>query len=166
MLSSAVRSLRAVQSGWGSVDVAALVLRGVLGVVFVAHGGQKLFGWFGGGGINGTAAFFRIVGIPAPHAFAYVVGITEFFGGVFLFAGFLTVIATIGLITDMAVAIATVSHAFSFFSQTKVGYGWEWNFALIGMAVALLIMGPGSWSVDRAIRLTRGLQPLRSAAAR
>jgi uncharacterized membrane protein YphA (DoxX/SURF4 family) len=55
----------------------------------------------------------------------------------------------------MAVAIATVSHAFSFFSQTKVGYGWELNLALIGLAAALLVMGPGAWSVDAALGLTR-----------
>ncbi len=147
--------LRAVQSSWRAVDVAALVLRGVLGVVFVAHGSQKLFGWFGGGGISGTTAYLHTIGIPAPHVFVYVVGITEFFGGVVLLAGFLTVVATIGLITDMAVAIATVSHAFSFFSQPKVGYGWELNFALIGLAVALLVMGPGAWSLDAALGLTR-----------
>ncbi|HZU17217.1 MAG TPA: DoxX family protein [Candidatus Dormibacteraeota bacterium] len=147
--------LRAVQSSWRSVDVAALVLRVALGVVFVAHGGQKLFGWFGGGGIRGTTAFFQGLGIPSPHAFAYVVGITEFFGGVFLLAGFLTVVACIGLITDMAVAIARVSHAFGFFSQTRVGYGWELNLALIGLAAALLVMGAGTWSLDAALGLTR-----------
>ena len=149
------RPVRAVQSSWSSVDLAALVLRGVLGFVFIAHGGQKLFGWFGGGGIHGTTAFFRIVGIPAPDTFAYVVAITEFFGGVLLVVGFLTFVAALGLVIDMAVAIATVSHAFSFFSVTKVGYGWELNLALIGLAGALLIMGPGDWSVDAALGLTR-----------
>lgn len=155
--------LRAVQSSWIAVDLAALVLRGVLGVVFIAHGGQKLFSLFGGGGIEGTTAFFRSVGIPSPDVFAYVVGITEFFGGVLLLIGFLTVIATIGLVTDMAVAIATVSYAFSFFSQQKVGYGWELNFALIGLAAALLVMGPGALSLDAALGLTR--RPGRRPAA-
>jgi putative oxidoreductase len=110
MFESLGRPLRAAQSSWGSVDAAALVLRVVLGAVFVAHGGQKLFGWFGGTGIDGTSAFFNRVGIPASQAFAYVVGITEFFGGVLPLAGHLTVVATIGLIVDMAVAIAKVSH--------------------------------------------------------
>ncbi len=116
-----IGQLRAAQSSWGAVDLAALVLRVVLGFVFIAHGGQKLFSLFGGTGIDGTTAFFQRVGIPAPQAFAYVVGVTEFFGGVLLVVGLLTVIAAIGLIVDMFVAIATVSHAFSFFSQTKVG---------------------------------------------
>ena len=156
MLGSLGRPLRAVQSSWSSVDLAALVLRGVLGFVFAAHGGQKLFGWFGGGGVRGTTAFFRTIGIPAPDAFAYVVGITEFFGGVLLILGLLTFVASLGLAIDMAVAITTVSHNFSFFSQPKVGYGWELNLALIGLAVTLLIMGPGAWSVDAALGLTRG----------
>lgn len=153
------RPLRAVQSSWSSVDLAALVVRGVLGFVFIAHGGQKLFGWFGGGGVHGTTVFFRAIGIPAPDAFAYVVGITEFFGGVLLVVGLLTFVAALGLVIDMAVAIATVSHAFSFFSQTKVGYGWELNLALIGLAAALLIMGPGAWSLDAALGLARRTEP-------
>jgi len=162
------RPLRAFQSSWRAVDLAALVLRGVLGFVFVAHGGQKLFGWFGGGGIRGTTAFLRSVGIPAPDAFAYVVGIAELFGGVLLIAGLLTAVAAAGLVIDMAVAIATVSHAFSFFSQQKVGYGWELNLALIGLAATLLIMGPGAWSVDAALGLTRraGGAPLRPTGPR
>ena len=153
------RPLRAMQSSWSSVNLAALVVRVVLGFIFIAHGGQKLFGLFGGGGIHGTTAFFRIVGIPAPDTFAYVVAITEFFGGVLLVVGLLTFVAALGLVIDMAVAIATVSHAFSFFSQTKVGYGWELNLALIGLAAALLIMGPGAWSLDAALGLTRRAAP-------
>jgi putative oxidoreductase len=153
------RPLRAMQSSWSSVDLAALVVRVVLGFVFIAHGGQKLFGWFGGGGIHGTTAFLRIVGIPAPDTFAYVVAVTEFFGGVLLVVGLLTFVATLGLLIDMAVAIATVSHALSFFSQTRVGYGWELNLALIGLAAALLIMGPGAWSLDALMGLTRRAAP-------
>jgi putative oxidoreductase len=155
MFESLGRPLRAAQSSWSSVDVAALVLRVALGATFIAHGGQKLFAWFGGGGIHGTTVFFRVVGIPAPDAFAYVVAITEFFGGVLLVVGFLTAVAALGLAIDMAVAFATVSHAFSFFSLTRVGYGWELNLALFALAAALLIMGPGAWSVDAALGLTR-----------
>jgi putative oxidoreductase len=148
------RSLSAVQSSWAAVDVAALLLRAVLGVVFVAHGGQKLFGWFGGRGIDGTSAFFGSVGIPAPDVFAYVVGITELFGGVLLLAGLLTIVATIGLLTDMIVAIATVSHAAGFFVTAQKA-GWELNLAVIGLVGALLVMGPGAWSVDAMLGLTR-----------
>jgi putative oxidoreductase len=150
-----LRFLRRVQSSWSAVDLAALVLRFVLGAVFIAHGGQKLFSLFGGHGIDGTTAYLNSVGIPIPHVFAYVVGITEFFGGAFLIIGFLTAVATIGLITDMAVAYGVVTSAFSFFSVAKVGYGWELNLVLAGMAAALLIMGPGAWSLDALLGLTR-----------
>jgi putative oxidoreductase len=149
------RFLRAVQSSWSSVDLAALVLRWVLGAVFIVHGGQKLFSLFGGHGIDGTSAYFNSVGIPASNIFAYVVGITEFFGGAFLIIGFLTAVAAIGLITDMAVAYGVVTSGFSFFSVARVGYGWELNLILAGMAAALLIMGPGAWSLDALLGLTR-----------
>jgi putative oxidoreductase len=155
MFAAVGRPLRAAQSSWGSVDLAAFVLRLVLGFVFIAHGGQKLFSLFGGTGIDGTTAFFQRIGIPSPQAFAYVVGVTEFFGGVLLILGLLSVVVTIGLIVDMAMAIATVSHAFGFFSVTRVGYGWELNLALIGLAAALLVMGPGAWSLDARLGLTR-----------
>jgi len=159
MFESLGRPLRAFQSTWSAVDVAALIIRLVLGGTFIAHGGQKLFSLFGGGGIAGTTAFFRTVGIPAPDAFAYVVGITEFFGGVLLVVGFLTVVAAIGLIVDMVVAFAAVSHNFSFFSAQKVGYGWELNLALLALAAALLFAGAGAWSVDSAVGLTRRSGP-------
>ena len=59
MFNFAGRPLRAIHSSWHSVNVATLIMRAALGVGFAAHGGQKLFGWFGGGGITGTTAFFR-----------------------------------------------------------------------------------------------------------
>jgi len=152
------RPLSAIHSSWGAVDVAALVLRAVLGVLFVAHGGQKLFAWFGGRGIDGTTAFFGSVGIPAPQAFAYVVGITEFFGGLLLLAGLLTLVAVVGLLIDMVVAIATVSHAAGFFVTAQKA-GWELNLAVIGLLAALLVVGPGTWSLDAMLGLTRRSGP-------
>lgn len=148
------RPLRAAHSSWHSVNVAALVMRAAVAVAFVAHGGQKLFGWFGGKGIVGTTAFFHAVGIPDPHVFAYVVGVTEFFGGIAVGLGFLTIIAAIGLLTDMLVAVTLVSFSAGFF-VTAQKIGWELNVYLIGLLGALLIMGPGAWSVDAALGLTR-----------
>lgn len=154
MLELLGRPLRAVHSSWGAVDVAALAVRVALGVIFVAHGGQKLFAWFGGRGIDGTGAFFHSVGIPAPQVFAYVVGATEFFGGILLLVGLLTIVATIGLLIDMVVAIATVSHAAGFFVTAQKA-GWELNLAVIGLLVAVLVVGPGAWSLDAALGMTR-----------
>src|SRR5215472_14017839 len=154
MLNSAGRPLRAVHSSWHSVDAAALIMRAALAVGFVAHGGQKLFGWFGGTGITGTTAFFTHVGLPAPHAFAYVSGILEFFGGIAIGLGLLTVAATAGLIVEMIIAVASVSYSAGFF-VTAQKIGWELNVYLIGLLAAVLIAGPGRWSADAALGLTR-----------
>jgi putative oxidoreductase len=144
--------LRGLHSSWGTVDAAAVLLRGVLGVVFVAHGAQKLFGWFGGAGIDGTAAFFKSIDIPAPHFFAVFVGLTEFGGGLLLVAGLLTVAAGLALTVDMVVAIATYNGANGFFTLDG---GWELNLTLIGLLGALTLIGAGARSVDRALGLAR-----------
>ena len=148
------RPLRKIHSSWHSVDAAALLMRAALGLCFVAHGSQKLFGWFGGGGIAGTTAFFRSIGFSAPHAFAYVSGIIEFFGGIAIALGFLTVVAAVGLLAEMLIAISTVSYAAGFF-VTAQKIGWELNVYLIGLLAALLVMGPGAWSADSVLGLTR-----------
>jgi putative oxidoreductase len=158
MFNFAGRPLRAIHSSWHSVDVATLIIRAALGVGFVAHGGQKLFGWFGGGGIAGTTAFFRTVGIPSPHVFAYVAGVAEFFGGIAIGLGFLTLVAAAALLAEMLIAIAAVSFSAGFF-VTAQKIGWELNVYLIGLLGALLVMGPGAWSVDTALGLTRRRSP-------
>ena len=162
MFNFAGRPLRAIHSSWHSVNLATLIMRAALGVCFVAHGGQKLFGWFGGGGITGTAAFFRSVGIPSPHAFAYEAGIGEFAGGIAIGLGFLTIVAVIGLLAEMLIAITAVSFSAGFF-VTAQAIGWELNVYLIGLLGALLVMGPGAWSVDAAVGLTRRGSPAAAA---
>jgi len=154
MFDFAGRPLRAIHSSWHSVDTAALIMRAALGVGFIAHGGQKLFGWFGGTGITGTTAFFTNVHLTAPHVFAYVAGILEFFGGITLALGFLTVPAALGLIVEMLIAVAQVSYSAGFF-VTAQKIGWELNVYLLGLLAAVLVTGPGRWSVDAALGLTR-----------
>ena len=154
MFNSTGRPLRAIHSSWHSLDAAALIMRAALGLCFIAHGSQKLFGLFGGPGIDGNTAFFTKVGIPAPQAFSYVSGILEFFGGIVIALGFLTVAAAIGLIVEMVVAISYVSWSSGFFAlPPKVG--WELNVYLIALLAALVIAGPGRWSVDAMFGLTR-----------
>jgi putative oxidoreductase len=152
LFETVIRRLRGVHSSWGAVDGAAVLLRGVLGFVFLAHGGQKLFGWFGGAGIDGTAAFFKSLGIPASHVFAAFVGLTEFGGGLLLVAGLLTVAVSLALIGDMIVAIATFNGANGFFSTNG---GWELNLSLIGLLGGLTLIGAGALSFDRVIGLAR-----------
>jgi putative oxidoreductase len=150
--------LRGVHSSWSAVDRAALLLRAVVGFVFVGHGAQKLFGWFGGGGIDGTAAFFESISIPAPHFFAVFVGLTELGGGLLIAAGLLTVAAAAALIGDMLVAIVTLTGAHGFFVETPNG-GWEINFVIIGLLGALTLIGAGAWSIDSALGLARNEEP-------
>jgi putative oxidoreductase len=154
MFDFAGRPLRAIHSSWHSIDAATLIMRAALGVGFVAHGGQKLFGWFGGTGIKGTTAFFTSAGLPAPHAFAYVAGILEFFGGIAIAVGFLVVPVVLGLIVEMLIAVASVSYSAGFF-VTAQKIGWELNVYLLGLLAAVLITGPGRWSADAALGLTR-----------
>jgi putative oxidoreductase len=130
-----------------------LVVRLALGVIFFAHGAQKVFGWFGGRGLSATIAGFRQMNIP-PAATA-LAAFVECFGGLAVLVGFLTRPAALGLIGVMLVAIAKVHVAHGFFLNWSMtpgkGHGYEFNLALIAMALAILIGGGGVLSIDRLI---------------
>lgn len=130
------------------VDVGLLVLRVVLGVIFAAHGAQKLFGSFGGPGLKGVAGFHEQLGIRPPYLMAVLAGLAEFIGGILIAVGFLTSLAAVALILVMAVAALTVHLKNGFFSQNG---GYEYNLALAAMALTLLIAGAGAFSVDAAL---------------
>jgi len=134
-------------------SIATAVLRLVLGVVFFAHGAQKMLGWFGGYGFSGTMGFFTgTMHIPAPLAFLAIAA--EFFGGIGLILGFLTRIAAFGITVNMLVAIATVHGAFGFFmnwSGTQKGEGFEYHLLVLALTAFLMIRGAGAFSVDRAL---------------
>jgi putative oxidoreductase len=127
------------------VDVGLLVLRVVLGVIFAAHGAQKLFGAFGGPGLKGTAGFHEQLGIRPPFAMAVLAGLAEFVGGILVAVGFLAPLAAIALIVTMAVAVFAVHLKNGFFSMNG---GYEFNLALAGMALTVLIAGAGAFSLD------------------
>src|SRR6202166_2050778 len=95
-------------------DSATAILRFVLGVIFFAHGAQKMLGWFGGYGFTGTMGFFTNV-MHIPALFAFLAIAAEFFGGLGLMLGFLTRIAALGIFANMVVAIAMVHYRFGFF---------------------------------------------------
>ena len=134
-------------------NTATAILRLVLGVVFFAHGAQKMLGWFGGFGFSGTMGYFTAaMHIPAPLALLAISA--EFFGGLGLILGFLTRIAALGIATNMVVAIATVHSAFGFFMNwagTQKGEGFEYHLLVLSMTAFLMIRGAGALSVDRAI---------------
>ena len=128
------------------------VLRLVVGAVFVAHGAQKLFGLWGGGGVAGTAAFFAQLGLTPAYSLAVAVAIVEFGGGLLLIAGALTFFVALALALDMAVATWKVHLANGFFINWALapgrGHGYEFNLTLIGALTALMLTGPGVFSID------------------
>ena len=129
------------------------VLRLVTGVVFFAHGAQKMLGWFGGYGFTGTMGFFtHNMGIPAPLAFLAICA--EFFGGLGLILGLLSRVAAFGIICNMLVAIMTVHHVNGFFMNwtgQQRGEGFEYHLLAIAIGLAILVRGAGAWSIDRLI---------------
>lgn len=128
------------------------VLRVGLGIIFVAHGAQKLFGVWGGGGIAGTTAFFEQLGIPLAMPLAVAVGVTEFLGGLMLILGAFTPVAALALTLVMLGAIWTLHLDQGFFldwSQAPAGgFGYEFNLALIAGLLCLALTGAGAISVD------------------
>ena len=131
----------------GLQRLAVLILRLFLGFVFVMHGSQKLLGAFGGGGIAGLAGTLAKYGIEPHVILAWVVGITEFVGGICIFFGFLTRFWAAGLVIDMAVALFKVHLVNGFFISKN---GFELVLVLGVMALVVMLTGPGSPSVDRA----------------
>lgn len=132
-----------------------LIIRVFLGIVFFAHGAQKVFGWFGGGGLRGTITYFKqALGVPPP--LTVLAALTEFLGGLAMIVGLLVRPAAVGFIIVMLVAIKTVHWRNGFFLNWSLepgkGHGFEMNFALIGMALAILVGGAGAFSIDRLLR--------------
>jgi putative oxidoreductase len=123
-------------------------LRIVVGALFFGHGTQKLFGWFGGHGIEGTAGFFETIGLKPGRKHATAAGAAEAGGGVLVALGFLTPVAAASLIGVMSTAIRKV-HAKNGPWATDGGY--EYNLALIAIMVALADVGPGDLSLDHAL---------------
>src|SRR5580700_420801 len=134
-------------------DMAATILRLVLGVIFFAHGAQKLLGWFGGYGFNGTMGFFtHQMGIPAPLAFLAIAA--EFFGGLGLILGFLGRIAAFGIMCNMLVAVVMVHGANGLFMNwagNQKGEGFEYHLLAIAIGLLILFKGSGAMSVDRLL---------------
>jgi len=123
-----------------------LFLRIVLGATLFGHGAQKLFGWFGGHGPRGTAAFFGSLGFPQPLALAVLAGLSEAAGLLFAF-GLLTPFAALALASVMVVAVGTVHWRNGFWST---GGGFEYNLLIWAAAIAVAASGPGRFSLDAA----------------
>jgi putative oxidoreductase len=130
------------------MTIGLLILRVVIGITMAAHAAQKLFGWFGGGGIAGTAQFMEQLGFRPGRLHAVLAGLVEAGGGLLLAAGLVTPLAAAMIISVMLVATATVHSAHGFFIQNG---GYEYNLTLAAGALALAFTGPGALSLDAAL---------------
>lgn len=132
---------------------AGLVLRATLGLVMFPHGAQKLLGWWGGYGLEGTHGFLtQAIGLPS--LLAYGVILLEFLGPLALVLGFATRYVALGFLGLMLGAIATVHAPYGFFmnwSGAQAGEGFEYHLLVIGMSLALVLLGSGRAALDRAI---------------
>ena len=129
---------------------AITVVRVVLGVIFFAHGAQKVLGWFGGYGLKGTTGYLRSLGLPL--AVAYLVCFFELFGGIGLVLGLLTRLSALAVAIVMVGAIAKVHWANGLFINWSLtpnkGHGYEANLGFLAMAVACLLAGGGALALD------------------
>jgi putative oxidoreductase len=126
----------------------SLALRIPLGIIFIAHGGQKLFGMFGGYGLQGTGQWMASIGLEPGVAMAFAAGSAEFFGGLLLLVGLLVRPAAAVLAFTMVVAIFAVHIGNGLFMSNN---GYEFGLALLAGSVALLISGAGRLSLDRLV---------------
>ena len=127
-------------------------LRTVLGGIFFAHGAQKLFGWFGGPGLDGMAKGLESMGLRPGKRNALIAGTSEAAGGAMLATGFLTPLGSAAVIGVMSQAIRSVHWDKGFFVRNG---GYEYNLALVAAAFAVTDTGPGPWSLDRALGTER-----------
>lgn len=129
-------------------SLTGLALRIPAGIIFIPHGAQKLFGSFGGYGLEGTGQWMASIGLEPGYLMALAAGSAEFFGGIALLIGLLTRPAALVLAITMLVAIVTVHLPHGLFMSNN---GYEFGLALLAISVALVVNGGGSFSVDRKL---------------
>jgi putative oxidoreductase len=127
------------------MEAGLLLIRVVLGAIMAAHGAQKLFGWFGGHGLPGTASWLEAMGLKPARVHAAVNGLAEFGGGALLVLGLLTPLGAAAVAGVMFVAIVTVHWKNGFFNSSG---GYEFNLLIVAAALGLAITGPGEISID------------------
>jgi putative oxidoreductase len=130
------------------IDLGLLIIRLVIGVLFIGHGAQKLFGWFGGYGLKGTGGWFESIGIKPGVTMALFAGLAELLGGILFALGLLTPLAGIMIAGTMVMAIVKV-HAPNGLWATSNGY--EFNLTLLAVAIGVALIGPGQYALDAFI---------------
>ncbi len=140
-------------------DWTLTIIRTILGVVFFAHGAQKLLGWFGGAGLKETMRTMHdFLGLPPPLAFAAVAA--EFFGGLGLIVGLLSRLAAVGIGVTMLAAIVMVHGRNGLFMDwfgARKNHGYEYHLLAIALALAVVARGSGALSLDRILYNSMGI---------
>lgn len=127
-------------------NLGLLIIRLVFGLTFAGHGTQKVFGWFGGYGIAGTGGWMESIGIKPGKLMAAAAGLSEIVGGLLLAAGLWLPVAAVLVTAAMLVAIVKVHGPNGYW---VTGNGWEYNLAIIAVAIGLALAGPGDYTLLR-----------------
>jgi putative oxidoreductase len=127
------------------INIGLLIIRLVIGILFIGHGAQKLFGSFGGYGLKGTGGWLESIGIKPGVTMALVAGLAELIGGILFAVGLLTPVAGILIAATMLVAIVKV-HGPNGLWVTSNGY--EYNLTLLAVAIGVALIGPGQYALD------------------
>lgn len=138
-----IQKLAQSNAGFG-----ALALRVPVGIIFMAHGTQKLFGWFGGYGLEGTGQWMASIGLGPGVLMAFLAGSAEFVGGLFILLGLLTRPAAAALAVTMLVAIFAVHFENGLFMSNN---GYEFGLALLAASVSLAFSGAGKAAIDQTL---------------
>jgi putative oxidoreductase len=125
-----------------------LLLRVTVGLILAAHGAQKLFGWFGGGGLEATGKGFEGLGFHPGKRAALMAGLAEVAGGVLLALGLFTPLAAAIILGVMVVAVGSIHFKNGFFNT---GGGWEYNLVIVAAVLSIAFAGPGVFSLDAAL---------------
>jgi len=142
-MKSQLRTLMTSNAGYS-----ALALRLPIAIIFIAHGAQKLFAWFGGYGLEATGNWMASIGLAPGIVMAFLAGSAEFFGGILLLIGLLTRPTALVLAITMLVAIFAVHFEHGLFISNN---GYEFGLALLAASISLLFSGAGSLAVDNVI---------------
>lgn len=127
------------------MNLGLLIIRVVIGLTFMGHGAQKLFGWFGGYGPKGTGGWMESIGIKPGVQMAIIAGLSELVGGLLFASGLLTPVGAFLIASTMVVAILKVHGQNGYWSDKG---GFEYQLVLIAVVIGVALIGAGSYSVD------------------